>query len=137
MNSNLPTLTHATVPAATNDIRAIKPPFLIPNWWLWVWWGPHQTHSHQLGISKGGLMARMSFVAAGTVACVSVGRLEFIRAGGVFRAFQRSGPGPTNKADRCAIESNQFSQSETPGAIPPAPSPDVARRLHACGDRRC
>ncbi len=37
MNTNLTPLTQTGAPAATNDIRAIRPPVEIPNFWLWVW----------------------------------------------------------------------------------------------------
>jgi hypothetical protein len=38
MITNLPNFSQAGAHAATNDIRAIRPPVDIPNPWLWVWW---------------------------------------------------------------------------------------------------
>lgn len=36
MITNIPSIGNGPVPAATNDIRGIKPPLEIPNAWLWV-----------------------------------------------------------------------------------------------------
>lgn len=38
MNTNPPILTATNTAAATNDIRALKPPVEIPNGWLWFFW---------------------------------------------------------------------------------------------------
>jgi hypothetical protein len=38
MKTNAPaSLTNLTLPQGTNDIRALKPPVDIPNFWMWVW----------------------------------------------------------------------------------------------------
>lgn len=37
MNTNAPAIAQAAA-QGTNDIRAIRPPIIIPNGWAWVWW---------------------------------------------------------------------------------------------------
>jgi hypothetical protein len=38
MITNISSLGNAPVPGGTNDIRGIKPPIEIPNYWPWLWW---------------------------------------------------------------------------------------------------
>jgi hypothetical protein len=39
MKTNALTITNLPAQAGTNDIRALKPPVEIPNFWIWVWVG--------------------------------------------------------------------------------------------------
>jgi hypothetical protein len=38
MITNLSSMGNPPAPAGTNDIRGIKPPIEIPNYWPWLWW---------------------------------------------------------------------------------------------------